>query len=221
MWAESAVFKVNMLYEQAGDIAGLKSTSFEIVGDYAYGWLKGESGVHRLVRISPFNAQGKRQTTFSSVFVYPIIDDNIEIKINPADIEMDVFRATGAGGQHINTTDSAVRLRHLPSGIVVECQQQRSQHMNRDKAMQMLRSRLYDLELQKRQAEKDKVEAGKSKIEWGSQIRSYVLDDRWVKDLRSGHKTHNPDAVLNGDLDPFLKAYLVWNRNPTPLIIDN
>jgi peptide chain release factor 2 len=219
MWAERSGFKVNDLFEQEGEVAGIKSASIEIVGDFAYGWLKSENGVHRLVRISPFNAQGKRQTSFSSVFVYPMIDDEIEIVIRPDDLEMDVFRASGAGGQHVNRTESAVRLRHLPSGIVVECQEQRSQHQNRDRAMQMLKSRLYQLELRKRQEEKDKVEAGKSKIEWGSQIRSYVLDDRWVKDLRSGHKVHNPDAVLNGDLDGFLKAYLMWERNPTGEII--
>lgn len=218
MWAEKAGFKVTELFEQDGDAAGIKSASIEIRGDYAYGWLKGENGVHRLVRISPFNAQGKRQTSFSSVFVYPLVeDDSIEIVIKPDDIEMDVFRASGAGGQHVNRTESAVRLRHLPSGVVVECQAERSQHQNRDRAMQMLKSRLYELEVRRRQEEKDKVEAGKSKIEWGSQIRSYVLDDRWVKDLRSGHKVHNPDAVLDGDLDGFLKAYLMWKSNPTPV----
>lgn len=215
MWAERSGFKVNELFEQDGEVAGIKSASIELVGDYAYGWLKSENGVHRLVRISPFNAQGKRQTSFASVFVYPLVNDDIEVNINPADIEMDVFRASGAGGQHVNRTESAVRLRHLPSGVVVECQAERSQHQNRDRAMQMLRSRLYELELRKRQEEKDKVEAGKSKIEWGSQIRSYVLDDRWVKDLRSGYKVHNPEAVLNGDLDGFLKAFLMWQRNPT------
>lgn len=218
MWAEKAGYKVIDIFEQEGEAAGIKSATIEIRGDYAYGWLKGENGVHRLVRISPFNAQGKRQTTFSSVFVYPLVEDNeIEIVIRPDDIEMDVFRASGAGGQHVNRTESAVRLRHLPSGVVVECQAERSQHQNRDRAMNMLRSRLYALELRRRQEEKDKVEATKSKNEWGSQIRSYVLDDRWVKDLRSGYKTHNPDAVLNGDLDPFLKAYLMWQSNPVPV----
>ncbi len=222
MWAERAGFKVNDLFEQDGDAAGIKSASIEIVGPYAYGWLKGENGVHRLVRISPFNAQGKRQTSFSSVFVYPLVeDDSIEIYINPADVEMDVFRASGAGGQHVNRTESAVRLRHLPSGVVVECQAERSQHQNRERAMQMMRSRLYEIELRRRQEEKDKVEAGKSKIEWGSQIRSYVLDDRWVKDLRSGYKVHNPDAVLDGNLDPFLKAYLMWVSNPTAGVEDD
>lgn len=222
MWAERRGFKVNDLFEQDGEVAGIKSASIEIVGDYAYGWLKSENGVHRLVRISPFNAQGKRQTSFASVFVYPLVDDDdINIVINPADVEMDVFRASGAGGQHVNRTESAVRLRHLPSGVVVECQAERSQHQNRDRAMQMMKSRLYQIELRKRQAEKDKIEAGKSKIEWGSQIRSYVLDDRWVKDLRSGYKVHNPDAVLDGDLDNFLKAYLMWERNPTGAVEDD
>ncbi len=216
MWAERAGFTVLDLFEQDGDSAGIKSASIEIRGDYAYGWLKGENGVHRLVRISPFNAQGKRQTSFSSVFVYPLIENNeIEIVVNPDDIRWDVFRASGAGGQHVNRTESAVRVTHIPTGIVAECQQDRSQHRNRDIAMTMLKSRLYQLELRKRQAEQDKIEAGKSKIEWGSQIRSYVLDDRWVKDLRSGYKIHNPDSILNGDLDPFLKAYLMWERNPT------
>lgn len=218
MWAEKSGFKVEDIFEQPGETAGIKSASIEIRGPYAYGWLKGENGVHRLVRVSPFNAQGKRQTSFASVFVYPLVEDNsIEIVIRPDDIEMDVFRASGAGGQHVNRTESAVRLRHLPSGIVVECQAERSQHQNRERAMQMLKSRLYELELRKRQEEKEKIEAGKAKIEWGSQIRSYVLDDRWVKDLRSGYKVHNPDAVLDGDLDGFLKAYLMWKSNPTPV----
>ena len=222
MWAEKSGYKVIDLFEQDGDAAGIKSASIEIRGDYAYGWLKSENGVHRLVRISPFNAQGKRQTTFSSVFVYPLVeDDSIEIVIKPDDLEMDVFRASGAGGQHVNRTESAVRLRHLPSGVVVECQAERSQHQNRDRAMKMLKSRLYDIEVRKRQEEKDKVEAGKSKIEWGSQIRSYVLDDRWVKDLRSGYKVHNPDAVLDGDLDGFLKAFLMWQSNPVPVETDD
>lgn len=222
MYADRAGFKTVELFEQEGDAAGIKSASLEIRGDYAYGWLKGENGVHRLVRVSPFNAQGKRQTSFASVFVYPLVeDDEIEIDINPADIEMDVFRASGAGGQHVNRTNSAVRLRHLPTGIAVECQMDRSQHRNRDTAMTMLKSRLYEMELRKRQEEKDKVESGKSKIEWGSQIRSYVLDDRWVKDLRSGYKVHNPDSVLNGDLQEFLKAYLMWQSDPVAAADDD
>ena len=216
MWADKNGFKVNDIFEQDGDAAGIKSASIEIVGDYAYGWLKGENGVHRLVRVSPFNAQGKRQTSFSSVFVYPLVeDDDIEIVISPDDLRWDVFRASGAGGQHVNRTESAVRVTHIPTGIVAECQQDRSQHRNREIAMTLLKSRLYQLEMRKREEEKAKVEAGKNKIEWGSQIRSYVLDDRWVKDLRTGYKVHNPDAVLDGDLQNFLKAYLMWESNPT------
>lgn len=221
MWADKSGFKTETLFEQDGDAAGIKSASIEIRGEYAYGWLKGENGVHRLVRVSPFNAQGKRQTSFASVFVYPLIEnDEIEVDVRTDDLRWDVFRASGAGGQHVNRTESAVRVTHIPTGIVAECQVDRSQHRNREIAMNLLKSRLYELELRKRQAEKDKIEAGKSKIEWGSQIRSYVLDDRWVKDLRSGYKVHNPDAVLDGDLDEFFKAYLMWERNPTGVAED-
>ncbi len=209
MWAEKKGHKAVELNKQDGDVAGIKSASLEINGDFAYGLLKGENGVHRLVRISPFNAQGKRMTSFASVFVHPMVDDRIEVEVNPADIEWDTFRSSGAGGQHVNKTESAVRLRHLPSGVVVECQAERSQHMNRDKAMQMLRSRLYELELQRQFEERNKVEAQKMKNEWGSQIRSYVLDDRRVKDHRSNYQTSQTDAVLDGDLDEFLKAYLM------------
>lgn len=212
MWGEKNKFKVSELYSQPGDVAGLKSASLEISGDFAYGFLKGENGVHRLVRVSPYNAQGKRMTSFASVFVHPMIDDRIEVDVNPADLEWDTFRSSGAGGQHVNKTESAVRVRHLPSGIVVECQQERSQHMNREKAIQMLKSRLYEQELKRKQAEKQAVEATKMKNEWGSQIRSYVLDDRRVKDHRTGYQTSQTDAVLDGDLDEFLKAYLMHHE---------
>jgi peptide chain release factor 2 len=209
MWAEKKGYKVSELNRQDGDVAGIKSAELEINGDFAFGLLKGENGVHRLVRISPFNAQGKRMTSFSSVFVHPMVDDSIEVEINPADLEWDTFRASGAGGQHVNKTESAVRVRHLPSGIVVECQQERSQHMNRDKALTMLKSRLYEAELQKQLEEKDKLEAQKMKNEWGSQIRSYVLDDRRVKDHRTNYQTSQTESVLDGNLDDFLKAYLM------------
>lgn len=209
MWAEKKGFKIAELNRQDGDVAGVKSVTLEVKGEYAYGLLKGENGVHRLVRVSPFNAQGKRMTSFSSVFVHPLIDDRIEVEVNPADLDWDTFRSSGAGGQHVNKTESAVRLRHLPSGIVVECQQERSQHMNREKAIQMLKSRLYELEIERKRAEKEKVEAGKMKNEWGSQIRSYVLDDRRVKDHRTDFQTSQTDAVLDGELDGFLKAYLM------------
>ncbi len=209
MWAQKNGYKYAEVFLQPGDVAGIKSVNLEIDGDYAFGMLKGENGVHRLVRVSPYNSQGKRMTSFASVFVHPLVDDSIDIEINPADIEWDTFRASGAGGQHVNKTESAVRVRHLPSGVVCECQQERSQHMNREKALQMLKSRLYELELQKQLEAKDVIEAQKMKNEWGSQIRSYVLDDRRVKDHRTGFQTGNTDAVLDGDLNGFLKAYLM------------
>ncbi len=218
MWAEKNDYKVAQLYKVDGDVAGIKSAGLEITGDYAYGMLKGENGVHRLVRVSPFNSQGKRMTSFSSVFVHPLIDDTIEIDVNPADLDWDTFRSSGAGGQHVNKTESAVRVRHLPSGIVVECQQERSQHQNRDKAIQMLKSKLYEAELQRQLEAKDKVEATKMKNEWGSQIRSYVLDDRRVKDHRTGHTDFNTEAVLNGDLNGFIKSYLM--RDARAAVVD-
>ncbi len=212
MWAEKKGYKVSELNRQDGDVAGIRSVSLEIDGDFVYGLLKGENGVHRLVRVSPFNAQGKRMTSFSSVFVHPMVDDRIEVEVNPADLDWDTFRSSGAGGQHVNKTESAVRVRHLPTGIVVECQQERSQHMNRDKAIQMLKSKLYELELQKQLEEKSKVEAGKMKNEWGSQIRSYVLDDRRVKDHRTGYQTSQTEAVLDGELDAFIKSFLMYRE---------
>lgn len=209
MWAEKQGFKISELNRQDGDVAGIKSVSLEINGEFAFGLLKGENGVHRLVRISPFNSQGKRMTSFASVFVHPLADESIEVEINPADLDWDTFRASGAGGQHVNKTESAVRVRHAPSGLVVECQQERSQHLNREKALQMLKSRLYELELEKQRIAKGEIEATKTKNEWGSQIRSYVLDDRRVKDHRTNYQTSQTDAVLDGDLDGFLKAYLM------------
>jgi peptide chain release factor 2 len=209
MWAELKQHKIRKLDQVDGDVAGIKSVILEIDGEMAYGWLKMENGVHRLVRPSPYNAQGKRQTSFASVFVYPLVDDSIQIEVNPADLDWDVFRASGAGGQHVNRTESAVRLRHLPSGIVVACQEDRSQIKNREKAIQMLKSELYKMEIERRNAARALVEAGKQKIEWGSQIRSYVLDDRRIKDHRSGHTAFDIKRVLDGDIDDFLKATLM------------
>ncbi|MEI2693628.1 MAG: peptide chain release factor 2 [Saprospiraceae bacterium] len=209
MWGERSGFKVSTINFQAGEVAGIKTAEIEINGDYAYGMLKGENGVHRLVRVSPFNSQGKRMTSFSSVFVHPLIDDRIEVTINTADLDWDTFRSSGAGGQHVNKTESAVRVRHLPSGLVVECQQERSQHQNREKALQLLKSRLYERELERQFQEKSKVESTKMKNEWGSQIRSYVLDDRRVKDHRTGYQTSQTDLVLDGYIDEFLKTYMM------------
>jgi peptide chain release factor 2 len=210
MWGERSGFKVKELDRQEGDVAGIKSVTLEVAGEFAYGMLKGENGVHRLVRISPFNAQGKRQTSFASVFVYPLIDDSIEIEINPSDLEWDTFRSSGAGGQHVNKVETAVRVKHVPSQIVVECQDSRSQHANRETAMKMLKSRLYQLELERKNKERAEVEEGKMNIEWGSQVRNYVLHPyKLVKDLRTNHETSNAQGVLDGQLDDFIKALLL------------
>ncbi|NLG60282.1 MAG: peptide chain release factor 2 [Gammaproteobacteria bacterium] len=207
-WAEDRGWKTELLEVSGGEVAGIKSATFRVEGDYAYGWFKTETGVHRLVRKSPFDSDARRHTSFTSVFVSPEIDDSIEIDINPADIKMDVYRSSGAGGQHVNTTESAVRLTHVPTGTVVACQTERSQHANRDRAMKMLAARLYELEIQKRSAEKQAVEATKSDIGWGSQIRNYVLDQSRIKDLRTGIERSDTQNVLDGDLDEFVAAAL-------------
>jgi peptide chain release factor 2 len=207
-YAERKGFKTEILEESAGDVAGIKSASIKVSGDYAYGYLRTETGVHRLVRKSPFDSSGGRHTSFASLFVYPEVDDSIDIDINPADLRIDTFRASGAGGQHINKTDSAVRITHAPTGIVVQCQNDRSQHRNRAEAMAMLKSKLYELEMRKRQAEQDKLEASKTDVGWGHQIRSYVLDQSRIKDLRTNVEISNTQKVLDGDLDPFIEASL-------------
>lgn len=208
MWGERRGFKTEILEISAGEVAGIKSATVRFSGPYAYGWLRTESGVHRLVRKSPFDAGNRRHTSFASVFIYPEVDENIDIEVNPADLRVDTYRASGAGGQHVNRTDSAIRITHIPTGIVVQCQSDRSQHRNRAEAMNMLKARLYELEMQKRNTEKEKIEASKTDIEWGHQIRSYVLDQSRIKDLRTGVETGNPDAVLNGHLDDFIEASL-------------
>ena len=207
-WAEDKGFKAELIECSAGEVAGIKSATIQIEGEYAFGWLRTEIGVHRLVRKSPFDSGNRRHTSFAAVFVSPEVDDNIEIDINPADVRTDTYRASGAGGQHVNKTDSAVRLTHEPSGIVVQCQNQRSQHQNREKCWQMLRARLYEMELQKRQQKAQATEDGKSDIGWGSQIRSYVLDDSRIKALRTNIETRNTQSVLDGKLDQFIVASL-------------
>lgn len=207
-WGESRGFKTEIIELSDGDVAGIKSATVKFSGEYAFGWLRTESGVHRLVRKSPFDSGGRRHTSFCSAFVYPEVDDNIEIDINPSDLRVDTYRASGAGGQHVNRTDSAVRITHEPTGIVVQCQNDRSQHKNRDQAMKQLKAKLYEFELQKQNAEKQAMEDSKSDIGWGSQIRSYVLDDARIKDLRTGVETRNTQAVLDGDLDKFIEASL-------------
>ncbi len=207
-WAESRGWKTELMEVSAGEVAGIKSATFRIEGEYAYGWMKTEIGVHRLVRKSPFDSDNRRHTSFTSVFVSPEVDDDIDIEINPADLKTDVYRSSGAGGQHVNKTESAVRITHVPSGIVVACQTERSQHANRDRAMKMLAAKLYEMEIQKRNAEKDALEATKSDIGWGSQIRNYVLDQSRIKDLRTGIERTDTQKVLDGDLDEFVEASL-------------
>jgi peptide chain release factor 2 len=207
-YCERKGFKAELLEESEGEVAGIKSATIKVDGEYAYGFLRTETGIHRLVRKSPFDANARRHTSFASIYVYPEVDDSIQIDINPADVRTDTFRASGAGGQHINKTDSAVRLTHVPSGIVVQCQNDRSQHRNRDEAWKMLRARLYELELRKRMAEQQKLEDSKSDIGWGHQIRSYVLDQSRIKDLRTNYEVGNTQAVLDGDLDDFIEASL-------------
>ncbi len=207
-WAETRGFKVEVIEVSPGEVAGIKSAALRIEGEFAFGWLRTETGVHRLVRKSPFDSGNRRHTSFASVFVAPEVDESFEVEINSSDLRVDTYRSSGAGGQHVNKTDSAIRITHIPTGIVVQCQNQRSQHQNRDTAMNQLRARLYEMEMQKRRAEQQVIEENKADIGWGSQIRSYVLDDSRIKDLRTGVETSNTQAVLDGDLDRFIEASL-------------
>jgi peptide chain release factor 2 len=215
-WAEQHGYKVQLMEQSEGEQAGIKSVTLQVSGPTAYGWLKTEAGVHRLVRISPFDSAARRQTSFASVWVYPVIDDSIQIDINPADLKVDTYRASGAGGQHVNKTESAIRITHIPTGIVVACQTDRSQHRNRATAMEMLRARMYEAELQRREAASNATEAAKTDIGWGHQIRNYVLAPyQLVKDLRTGVEKGNPEAVLDGDLDEFMAAALAARSGAT------
>ncbi len=207
-WGEANGYKTELMEVSSGDVAGIKGATIRFSGEYAYGWLRTETGVHRLVRKSPFDSSGKRHTSFASAFIYPEVEDTIDIKINPADLRIDVYRASGAGGQHVNTTESAVRITHVPTNIVVQCQNDRSQHKNKDQAMKQLKAKLYEHELQLQNAEKQISEDNKSDIGWGSQIRSYVLDDARIKDLRTGIESRNPQRVLDGELNQFIEASL-------------